>query len=131
MQGSRAELARSGLTAPQLSVVSLLGNRGPMTLSELSRELELSHSTVSGIVDRLHGKGVVERTPLPEDRRFVRISIADRIGHPGLRRADDSVTRLQAALASATTEERQRIRDGLALFGRFVESAQADPGDRP
>ena len=73
VRGSRAELARSGLTAAQVSVISLLGTNGAMTLGELSRELELSHSTVSGIVDRLQAKDLVVRKPSPDDRRYVRI----------------------------------------------------------
>ena len=69
VRGSRAELARSGLTAAQVSVISLLGTNSEMTLGDLSRELELSHSTVSGIVDRLQAKGLVVRNPSPDDRR--------------------------------------------------------------
>lgn len=66
VRGSRAELARSGLTVAQVSVISLLGTQGAMTLDELSRELELSHSTVSGIVDRLQAKGLVDRRTNPK-----------------------------------------------------------------
>jgi DNA-binding transcriptional ArsR family regulator len=65
VRGSRAELARSGLTAAQVSVISLLGTNSEMTLGDLSRELELSHSTVSGIVDRLQAKGLVVATRAP------------------------------------------------------------------
>ncbi len=131
-RGSRAELARSGLTAPQLSVVSLLGSRGSMTVSEVARELELSHSTVSGIVDRLHAKGVVERTPLPGDRRYSSISIAERIDADGsaVRSDEGPISRLETALASAPVDERQRITDGLALLCRFVEASAESASDR-
>ena len=79
VRGSRAELARSGLTAAQVSVISLLGTQGPMTLGDLSRELELSHSTVSGIVDRLQAKEIVERKPSVDDRRYVQISLTESV----------------------------------------------------
>ena len=81
VRGSRAELARSGLTAAQVSVISLLGTNRSMTLGELSRELEMSHSTVSGIVDRLEAKQLVERRPSPEDRRYVHISLAQHVAN--------------------------------------------------
>lgn len=127
VRGSRAEVARSGLTGAQLSVVSLIGSRGPMTLSDLSQELELSHSTVSGVVDRLQAKGVVRRTPRPEDRRFVLISLSDRVSQPGAGPdADNAMGRLEAALADASPEERQLIRDGLAAFRKFVEATAPD-----
>lgn len=125
---SRAELARSGLTAAQLSVISLLGNRGAMTMGELSHELEVSHSTVSGIVDRLEAKDVVRRAPDPKDRRYIRISLAERIArrHPAPQ-GDGPTDRLEAALAAGTSEERQRIKEGLELLLRFV-GALGDDG---
>lgn len=124
VRGSRAELARSGLTAAQVSVISLLGARGPMTLGELSRELELSHSTVSGIVDRLQTKDVVRRTPDPTDRRYVRIALAERLSGRTPALADEGpIERLAGALAAATPEERRTMRDGLALLLRFADSA--------
>lgn len=128
VQRSRAELARSGLTAAQVSVVSLLGNRDAMTLSELSRELELSHSTVSGIVDRLQGKGVVQRTPHPEDRRYTRISLVDRVKRNATFTAPDgAVSDLEAALADATPDQRRAIKEGLVLFREFVERSAQIP----
>lgn len=129
VKGSRAELARSGLTAAQVSVVSLLGNRDSMTLSELSHELELSHSTVSGIVDRLQAKGVVQRAPHPEDRRYIRISLVESVRRHGTVTAPDgTVGRLEAALAGATPEQRRAIKKGLTLFREFVEESQAEQG---
>lgn len=127
---SRAELARSGLTAGQLSVVSLLGGRESMTLNELGHELELSHSTVSGIVDRLEAKGVVQRRPHPDDRRYVLISLVDKVKRQGtVTVPDQTVNSLEAALADATAHERQTIKEGLALFRRHVERTAGEPPD--
>jgi DNA-binding MarR family transcriptional regulator len=42
-------------------------------LKELGKELGLAHSTVSGIVDRLGQKGLVERKTDEADLRFTRI----------------------------------------------------------
>lgn len=121
---SRAELARSGLTAAQLSVISVLGTRGALTLTELSSELELSHSTVSGIVDRLQARGIVQRTPSPTDRRSTRIALTEQAQRHALALGDGGPgARLVAALAAATPDERRAIRHGLALLRRFVEAA--------
>lgn len=121
-RGSRAELARSGLTAAQVSVVSLLGGGEAMTLSELSHELELSHSTVSGIVDRLQAKGVVQRTPHPEDRRYVQISLVEKVKQRGTVAAPDhTMSRIEDALVAATSEQRQAIKEGLTLFYQVIE----------
>src|SRR5262249_51453014 len=111
----------NGLTGAQLGVVSLLGTRGPLTVSDLSRDLALGHSTVSGIVDRLVARGVVQRRPDPSDRRFTRIALTESLtrkvpslisGGPG--------SRMVAALAAASPEERQTMRDGLSLLQRYL-----------
>jgi DNA-binding MarR family transcriptional regulator len=113
------------LTAAQVSVISLLGTQGAMTLGELSRELELSHSTVSGIVDRLQAKGVVDRVPNPKDRRYVQISLAETVARQAPAVADDGpIGRLEAVLKEATSEERRSIKEGLALLVRFADQAR-------
>jgi DNA-binding MarR family transcriptional regulator len=124
VRGSRAELARSGLTAAQVSVISLLGANGAMTLGDLSRELELSHSTVSGIVDRLQAKDLVVRKPSSHDRRYTQISLADHVASQAPTLGDEGpIGRLEAVLKAASAEERRRIKDGLALLVRFADEA--------
>jgi DNA-binding MarR family transcriptional regulator len=124
VKGSRAELARSGLTAAQVSVISLLGTQGATTLGELSRELELSHSTVSGIIDRLQAKGLVDRRTSQNDRRYVEISLAKHIASQAPSLADDGpIGRLEAMLRTASPDERQIIKDGLALLVGLADMA--------
>jgi len=129
LRGSRREIARSGLTGAQLTVVSLLGNRGPMTLTELSRELELGHSTVSGIVDRLQAKGVVERQPHPTDRRYTRVSLNEHLSQRARAMVGGATSsRLVEVLAAAPEAERRTMRDGLALLQQYLTAAAAPPG---
>ena len=120
LQAARAELRRSGLTGAQLNVVSLLGTRGPMTLSELSRDLAIGHSTVSGIVDRLQARGIVQRQPSASDRRYTLISLTDDLSKrvPALI-AKGPGSRLVGALADASPTERATMRDGLKLLQRY------------
>jgi DNA-binding MarR family transcriptional regulator len=126
LRRSRAELARSGLTGAQLSVISLLGTRGPMTLTALSHELAIGHSTVSGIVDRLQARGIVERAPNPADRRETRVSLTDAALRRGRPLADDDPGgRLAAELAAASGEQRRTILKGLELLRQFVDAAFA------
>jgi DNA-binding HxlR family transcriptional regulator len=125
VRGSRAELARSGLTAAQVSVISLLATNHSLTLSDLSRELEMSHSTVSGIVDRLEAKQLVERRPSPKDRRYVQISLAQHVADQAPMLSDDGpIGRLEAVLREATPEERRCMKEGLALLVGFADQAR-------
>jgi DNA-binding MarR family transcriptional regulator len=49
----------------------LLRNDGPMTPGQVSQATELPSSTTTRVLDRLEGKGMVERRPDPDDRRKV------------------------------------------------------------
>jgi len=65
-----------GFTGPQIGLIIGLSKNPNITLKEMSECLGLSKSTVSGMVDRLVGQGVVIRE-IPEDnRRTVRLSLA-------------------------------------------------------
>jgi DNA-binding MarR family transcriptional regulator len=60
-----------GLTGPQLFLLRELFLGEPRTIGDLSKALELSNSTVTGIVDRLERAGLVERHRDEKDRRVV------------------------------------------------------------
>ncbi|MBV8526695.1 MAG: MarR family transcriptional regulator [Candidatus Dormibacteraeota bacterium] len=109
-----ADKQRSGLTVPQISVIAMLFDSGPQSLRELSGSLGLSHSTVSGIVDRLERRGLVRRDTDETDRRRTSISVTaavDRYAREDLGR--QQVGRLLPIMRSATAAERKVIADGL------------------
>jgi DNA-binding MarR family transcriptional regulator len=68
-----AEFAKGELTPPQTAVMQVVVQQRGINLRDLSRAVSLAHSTVSGIVDRLEKRGMVERRPDPEDGRTSRI----------------------------------------------------------
>jgi DNA-binding MarR family transcriptional regulator len=51
--------------------------RGPAKMSELNRHVLLSQPALSRLVDRLAGRGLVERRPDPADGRCVRLSLTE------------------------------------------------------
>jgi len=69
-----AEFAKGGLTGPQRSVMQVLVKSDGLSLKELTAQVGLAHSTVSGIVDRLVKRGLVVRRPNLDDRRHTRIT---------------------------------------------------------
>jgi DNA-binding MarR family transcriptional regulator len=71
-QPVEAEFAKGGLTGPQRSVMHVLVHSSGLSLKELSRQVGLTHSTVSGIVDRLKKQGLVERRTDSHDRRVTK-----------------------------------------------------------
>ncbi len=70
-QDVRQELrSASGMTLPRFDLLSQL-ERAPdgLTMGELSRRLMVTRGNVTGLIDRLVEEGLVERTPMPKDRR--------------------------------------------------------------
>lgn len=83
----------SGLTMQQLRVLLVLGTEGPLPQGELAHALGVGLATVTGLVDRLVGRGLVDRTEDAQDRRVRRAALApegaamlDRIASAGQER---------------------------------------------
>jgi DNA-binding MarR family transcriptional regulator len=117
-----AAIARGDLTGPQLSVMHALVQSDGMSLKELSAHLGLAHSTVSGIVDRLQERGMVERRTSETDRRVTRIGVTRQVRDfvrdtiPGL-----LIHPLEEALARATAAQREAIVEGLKTLREVLE----------
>lgn len=123
-----AEYARGQLTAPQRIVMQVLFYSEGMSLKELCERVALSHSTVSGIVDRLQAKGLVARSTDDADRRSTRITVT-----PVVRQfMQEQAPRLTAqplidALSRLSEQDRRAIGRGLRLL-RGALDPQAEGG---
>ncbi len=119
-----AEVARGDLTVPQSAVMQVVVRHDGVSLKELSREVSLAHSTVSGIVDRLEKRGLIERRSDPKDGRVSRIYptaevsefVRDRI--PALSRGP-----LEAALSRASQQEGAAIVSALERLRELLDQA--------
>jgi len=64
-----------GIPPSQMSAVMILSEKKSCTLGCLSKEMEVSAPTTTGIVDRLYKSGYVERVRSQKDRRIVNIAL--------------------------------------------------------
>lgn len=109
-----AEYAKGAVTGPQRLVMEALVRSDGMSLKELSAAVSLAHSTVSGIVDRLERRGMVERHTLEEDRRVTQVRVSAAVRDFMRRRAPElTLHPLVDALRRASAEERRAVRVGL------------------
>lgn len=124
------DIAKSGLTVPQMNALEELAKEDGASLKELSARMNLSHSTVSGIIDRLQRRGFVERKTNSRDRRYSRIFLSEKVRdyvskevpsrrlHPFLK-----------ALELASAEEKEQILAGLGTLRRLLETVVSDGGE--
>ncbi|SHF13546.1 DNA-binding transcriptional regulator, MarR family [Seinonella peptonophila] len=72
------ELKKVGLTVPQARVLKILYEKGKQSQVELSRELDSSMSSLSGMIDRMERMGLVVRQRDGKDRRIVQIELTQK-----------------------------------------------------
>jgi MarR family 2-MHQ and catechol resistance regulon transcriptional repressor len=65
----KADVARHGLTPAEFGVLEALYHKGPLLLGEIKEKILVTSGGVTYLVDRLEGKGLVERRRCPSDRR--------------------------------------------------------------
>ncbi len=72
---SKYLLEKHKITIPQLICLQEIFQHGPISLGALTKIVFLNNSTVTGIVDRLENRGLVQRTRISKDRRQVHAEI--------------------------------------------------------
>ena len=65
------------VSAPQLSCLLVLYENGPLPPSQIARQIMVVSSTVTGIIDRIEQKGLVERSRVSSDRRVITVSLTN------------------------------------------------------
>ncbi|WP_031082638.1 MarR family winged helix-turn-helix transcriptional regulator [Streptomyces sp. NRRL WC-3549] len=97
------------LTGAQARVLGLLSLE-PMPMRRIARRLKCEPSNVTGIIDRLELRGLVERRPDPADRR-VKLAAATEEGTSTARQLRDALDFAREPLAELTVAERTLLRD--------------------
>ncbi len=108
-----------GFTGPQTYLIFALYKVPGMNLQELSEKLELSKSTVSGIVDRLVIQGVVKREIPENNRRSVRLSLSEEFLNT-FRPDKHRENYLQDILVSAPKAELEMVIMGLEKLHELI-----------
>ena len=73
---TRAPLPES-LTMTQFGVLEALYHLGPMCQAEVGRKLLKTKGNVSVVIDRLAQRGLVERRPQEDDRRYMVVELTE------------------------------------------------------
>jgi DNA-binding MarR family transcriptional regulator len=110
------------LTLPQFDVLAQLHrDEEGKTPGMLTRALLVTAGNVTGIVERLSGLGLVERHPVPGDRRAVRIRLTPR----GRRLMDRAIPRhrrdVGTLFAPFPEHELAHLRDVLGALNQRLE----------
>ncbi len=105
------EVARHyGLTGPQVTALKLLRAVDGISPSKLSAQMSAKNSTVTGIVDRMEQRDLVQRIRSQRDRRVILLHLTD----SGRELADSipvsSMEIFADALSALSSEDRDELR---------------------
>ena len=114
LQGLLAEVAgHHGLTGQQAALLRQLD--APRPMRSVADHLKCDRSNVTGLIDRIERRGLVERTTHPADRRVRLLALTDRGRR--VRGAVEAELLVQAAGASRLTADEAALL--VALLGRI------------
>lgn len=123
---SRRLMGAHQLTAPQLVCLLQIGAQPEITPSELARRVSLSQATITGILDRLAARALIERERSVKDRRRVMV----RLTEAGRRVSETAPSPLQEQFAQRLAGLNEVEQAGIdAVLRRIVEMMEADELD--
>ena len=110
-----------GVTGPQRLVIRLVGQKPGQTASEIAHTLGKHPSTLSGVLARLEGRGLLDRTIDPADRRRARFKLtaAGKLVDRERKGTVEAATR--RALARMAAPEAEAVLDGMAVLVEELE----------
>jgi len=73
----KAELAPHGVTPGQYAVLRCLWDENGQTARKLADRLSLDGSTITGILDRMEQRGLIEKLADPKDRRALQVMLTE------------------------------------------------------
>ncbi|OAN78143.1 MarR family transcriptional regulator [Sulfitobacter sp. EhC04] len=122
-QEVREKLRREhNTTLPRFDVMSAL-SRHPegLKMSQLSGVLRVSNGNVTGIADRLSDEGLVERTPVPGDRRAIILRLTPAGQKEFARQAQAHENWIDKMLAGVSPADARAMAEGLQAFATAAE----------
>ncbi|MBX7484158.1 MarR family winged helix-turn-helix transcriptional regulator [Qipengyuania qiaonensis] len=120
----RPILAELGLTYPQYLVMLVLWKNSPQTVGSLGDMLHLDSGTLTPLLKRMEGAGLLDRTRDPEDERRVMVGLTD-YGREMRQQAEQVPARLvqNLDLDEATTAAlRDQVRTLVSVLNRAADA---------
>jgi DNA-binding MarR family transcriptional regulator len=119
-------IQESGMSMPQGMIMGFLGHNKKMKITDLSKRLCLSNSTVSGLIDKLEAQEMVIRERSKEDKRVVYVSIAPKYEELFKNFHKEVEKNIEKTLSRGTAEELNKIFEGLYILRKLLNEHEND-----
>lgn len=113
------DVAREHDLTPQQVHVLCVAHDGPIGMTELAHSLGLEKSSVTGLVDRVARRGLVDRTADSHDRRACQIVLTREGSRVSRKAHDEVVARLEASADGLPVADRTHL---VSLVARLTDA---------
>jgi len=116
-RASRGMQSKFGVTGPQRLVLRIVGAFPGLSAGDLARTLHVHPSTLTGILQRLEGRGLLRRLTDPSDGRRVQLEITGkgkRLTVPAVGTVESAIKRLMATWTDAELSATRRTLSAIA-----------------
>lgn len=121
VDAAAANAPHADLSMQELRVVERLGDAGPTMMKELAEYMLLAVNSVTSLVDKLEGQGLVRRLRSNEDRRVVHVELTDS-GRAAYRAAvNEKLSLLRLMLGGLDPAEQETF---MTLFRKIARAGQ-------
>jgi DNA-binding MarR family transcriptional regulator len=112
-----------GLTGPQLWALKTIKTRGDLSMGRLASSLAVHQSSASILANRLERRGLIRRTQVAHDRRFVHLTLTKRGAVLAADAPEAAQGRLLHALEAMSPREVRSIRRAVERLVRAMEAS--------
>jgi DNA-binding MarR family transcriptional regulator len=124
VQGINARISdRHKLTPVQAKLICVLAF-GPRGMAELAQCFGVEKATLTGLVDRAEQRGLVRRSPVPGDRRALRVTLTDTGRRAATAFHAEATDEFNDLLSSLPSHDREHFRRSMA---KIIAGRQARP----
>lgn len=96
-----------GLTRAQWSVLAILSRHDGLSQSQVAEELEIEKTTAGRLIDHIEKSGLIERRPIPGDRRLWGVHLTER-ARPLIAEVEQIILSTRADMLRSLSSEQQR-----------------------
>jgi DNA-binding MarR family transcriptional regulator len=114
--GALKRMHEGAFSLVHLNVLVLVSSAGPLTMSQLADQLDVSVASATGIVDRMEKKGVVERRRNERDRRVVEVHVTEQGRQMFSNMQTEREARLVRILETVPDDDLAALAQGMRAF---------------
>jgi DNA-binding MarR family transcriptional regulator len=116
------------ISSPQLNCLLALHENGALPPSRIAKKILVNSSTVTGVIDRLEEKGLVQRVRNSPDRRVINIQLTDAGRTLALHAPPPMQQKIVDGLNKLSKSELERILHGLAVLTQLLDVEDVEVG---